>query len=809
MSDFNPEIAQTDIPNFPTTQGLGGVTDTSLGNLFKDAGNLLDAGVKVTDNAIKSDIRHQVYDAADQVRAEFGVDDATLLESPINTAAQPLPEDIQQAATNLNNLKTAVAQGRLSDAQYYARLETSVRQIRARYPGYRPEIDQMVSSITGVTPANALRSELMQEASQLASQGRSLEKDFTSYMASNEKYLPPNAYERYNNGGLSQLDIKSYVTGRKQEDAAVASRKADLDLAVSTNNFNKNQALIAARTEIRTIGDRMFKDATSGLGKDFSSFQQAVQRANADRRITPEEEAQLRSAFGTLKQNYSLAIDASLNTPWGDSGASFSTTLGSTELQGLRAEALGKIDIFEKALTDGNFGLLAANSALIEAKKQEGTLAIYDNDRQGVFGRLGALTQIAGPNFANTILINNPELLDAASKTVLNAATAEMGATDTTMGEQVSKIKASGLSDAKVYKGLVDNTISALTDKTITPEAFEQFAKNTFGPANYNVFANFKQSEKLDLFNKLTSPAVTRRMIEESKNNPDLWNMYQGWAKSRFTELFRQEAANINVGITSQDYAKISFDPKSERFVYTPTALSQQRPAPYSLDAYWNTVQAADALRSVNKINQALQVMKPILEHDGSSVSDQLELLFGPRGLGIDLNAPREQDFFHALGAAVMRQVGKVGDRLKEEAAAGRAMVAQQNLIDAVIDTESKGDPNAVSSEGARGLMQITDKTGGDPGYGVTPLQNDTPEENVRFGTDYLNALLSTFGGNETLALAAYNAGPGNVNKWISQFGDPRSGKITDADWLGKVPFKETRDYVSKVTTKRDQLASE
>lgn len=117
---------------------------------------------------------------------------------------------------------------------------------------------------------------------------------------------------------------------------------------------------------------------------------------------------------------------------------------------------------------------------------------------------------------------------------------------------------------------------------------------------------------------------------------------------------------------------------------------------------------------------------------------------------------------------------------------------APQGLIDAVIQQESGGNPNAVSPAGARGLMQVMPGTARDPGFGVQPMQNDSPQENVRVGTDYLNAMLERYGGNQALALAAYNAGPGRVDDALKQANfDPQRA-------LAMLP-KETQGYVPGV----------
>ena len=87
----------------------------------------------------------------------------------------------------------------------------------------------------------------------------------------------------------------------------------------------------------------------------------------------------------------------------------------------------------------------------------------------------------------------------------------------------------------------------------------------------------------------------------------------------------------------------------------------------------------------------------------------------------------------------------------------------------------------------AKGEMQVLDMTTKDPGYGVKPAQDDSPDERARVGRDYLRAMVNKYGNKET-ALVAYNWGPGNTDKWLERGGD-----------FSKLP-KETQNYVTKIT---------
>lgn len=86
-------------------------------------------------------------------------------------------------------------------------------------------------------------------------------------------------------------------------------------------------------------------------------------------------------------------------------------------------------------------------------------------------------------------------------------------------------------------------------------------------------------------------------------------------------------------------------------------------------------------------------------------------------------------------------------------------------ILPHLIQQESAGNPNAVSPKGAQGLTQVMPATAQDPGFGVMPLRDNSPQENVRFGRDYLTAMLKRYPGRPDLALAAYNAGPGVADR--------------------------------------------
>jgi soluble lytic murein transglycosylase-like protein len=130
-----------------------------------------------------------------------------------------------------------------------------------------------------------------------------------------------------------------------------------------------------------------------------------------------------------------------------------------------------------------------------------------------------------------------------------------------------------------------------------------------------------------------------------------------------------------------------------------------------------------------------------------------------------------------ATRPAPIRRVTVFDDLIETHAAANGLSV---DLVRAVIQAESAFDPSARSPKGAMGLMQLMPATAAQ--YGV--LDAYDPAQNIRGGTTYLKSLLERYDGQVELALAAYNAGPGAVEKY---------GGVVP-------PYRETQAYVSKIT---------
>jgi soluble lytic murein transglycosylase len=128
----------------------------------------------------------------------------------------------------------------------------------------------------------------------------------------------------------------------------------------------------------------------------------------------------------------------------------------------------------------------------------------------------------------------------------------------------------------------------------------------------------------------------------------------------------------------------------------------------------------------------------------------------------------------------------------------------ERSVVFAIARQESAFNPRAISGAGARGLLQLMPATAklvaksqGIP-FSRDRLTSD-PGYNAQLGAAHLGDLVDNFGGSYVMTFAAYNAGANRVAQWVQKYGDPRDPKVDTVNWIERIPFTETRNYVQRV----------
>jgi soluble lytic murein transglycosylase len=190
----------------------------------------------------------------------------------------------------------------------------------------------------------------------------------------------------------------------------------------------------------------------------------------------------------------------------------------------------------------------------------------------------------------------------------------------------------------------------------------------------------------------------------------------------------------------------------------------------------WSLASRFDTVDEMNAVAGIIQNL------GGTSWSLRLAKAAGLRGIDIDAWS------YPIYGLPNWAQVGKP---------------IEKSLVFALSRQESEFDPNAGSSVGAQGLMQLMPSTARlvakHYGIGFSAGQLHDAAYNVKLGAAHLADLVDSMNGSYILTLVGYNAGPRRAREWMDAFGDPRAGQVDPVDWVECIPFNETRQYVQKV----------
>jgi soluble lytic murein transglycosylase len=230
--------------------------------------------------------------------------------------------------------------------------------------------------------------------------------------------------------------------------------------------------------------------------------------------------------------------------------------------------------------------------------------------------------------------------------------------------------------------------------------------------------------------------------------------------------------------------------------------LASLRPPPeHAPDVADELVHAAQILYKIGEKNLVRSFVTDLAEENGNAATlaavgqltaqhddAQSMLLIGKkalaRGMALDHYA------FPAIGVPVA--YGSAGGKL------------DRCIVYSIVRTESSFDQRDRSAAKAVGLMQVTPTAGRDTAkrfhltYDWNRLVSD-PVYNTQMGAAEIAALLQDYRGSYVLTFAGYNAGRGRVQQWVAQHGDPRDPKVDAVDWVERIPFSETRNYVQRV----------
>lgn len=634
MAIFNPDQDPKTVDY--TGQSHGVKANTAAADLFGAAGEIGVAAVKIADQNNLQNIQREVNSEVDQLNNEWGTS-ASAFETNVNSQnIQPLPQDLQRYGKHLGDVRKAYLNGSLKESNYQMRIDSMSRQIRARYPGYRQEIDKIVNSTLGLSTANDLRKTLMAE---WANEAAKVDDDTKRYaqevtQARKDGALPPD-WDRRNAAGnpYTMAETRMFMASRYQQDADMDRTKKSLDLIDKSSEAGKKAVYDSASKEISLVSQRIFEGGFSVGGMTIGQLRE---KANAGmiKPFSPTEQAEIVAGFANFKSTVESQVVNRLSQPE-------YATLTQQQRDDLKKNALAQVDIVQDALLNQQYGMVNFSKQMNDTNLQND---IRKLDADPVVRLKKILKDYPdGQLIIDNLLTQNPELGTAFNNVLLSYLTGELANRGEKSLDSIIKTTADkngGQLDPAVIKQTIHNATKMLLQKDASLEIASQAATILFSEENQDFLGRFTQKSQTQIFDTLISPRMTERMMELGKSDPQMFTNYRNWVLNSFTSLFNQDIATINDMNQFGDSLQIKWDAATGQFKEEVNpqatqrgALKQMLPGGSLAQAYesWST---SEAKSSMSQLNKYVKQLKPIIEAEGGTVEEAVTALFEANGVG-------------------------------------------------------------------------------------------------------------------------------------------------------------------------------
>ena len=615
-------------------------SDVSKGITYKAIGSALGEGIKFADQYAREGIvapttaneagalRDQFVDALNTARESV---EPQPLGAPKSLSAgeqKQLPQNIQNVGQKVDMLQKAMESGRLSETDYYGRVNALAKQLRSQFPGYRDEVDREIARVTGVHPANQYIRGMIGDMNHLISQHTQSKDRFEAQLeyAAKEQIVSPAEIkmltEKHNNNEIDENYILGLIASRRsrkaqQEDAAFEWRKQDEDA---------KHAGIRAERDITRIGYDLQQTAleteefATGMYKGQKT--QDVLTAVGQGRITISDEDYTNLAqqetiqYGLLRAQVKKRITQPLPGVYDEEGKPMSLA-DQARRSGRNVEEL--VDASLKDYKDRmettagkSFELRHMSKMLTEARLNDvHNYATKDPYVAATLGNAKLIKDNMGDQTFNTFITQHQDMSDKLDKSLR-----QLFDEDTLAGyaqprkraggeayefiRHVQDAQNKGVSDGDFYKLLLQGA-GKITNKDTDPSTRENLIDYYFGP-NAGQLVTTATKGKDDVYAALYTPLMARTI---AKNNPDKYATFDMGAEQNARALFT-ESINTLKNIISTE---------------SPTAMGKYKgEAPLTLHWYGDHFEAsgpnAAYYRShVDRLNTMVTGLKSVYDY--------------------------------------------------------------------------------------------------------------------------------------------------------------------------------------------------
>jgi len=615
-------------------------------------GNILKGVVEGTDYLVQSHIQNTIMNQKSQIDDEFGVGAAATGQADIALQPQPTPAALEQAGRDVEGVTAAYQSGRLKESHYWARLESMVRQMKTRFPGYRDEIDSMVSKVAGTTPANALRNQLQAEAeAQLRNAANDPVTKQVQGMASNATLARAFPQGVFNDDGSVKYTLPQLIEGEARitaGDKEVEAATAKLNWRAKNNENVEEDSFLLAKKGVDTIlGDYIRSETNEETLKTLTKLSNSAVKGGIG---GGEQAAQLSLQLKEAETNLLRQADEMLlkefpgSTPGGPT-SSFSMILTQQHQMDVKAGITTYFKNFQDDLTEGNYNLIKMDAVRSQAMTDKAGADILQ--RHPILVTNAALREKLGPEVLNALMGQAPDNMNATTKAINDLAVSQIANGEASLSQSLDNLRQAGVKDPKAYMTVLNSTSKILTTEG-TDEVKVDAVKGLFGPENRELLAKLPPEYRLQAYRTFTSPDMQKSMLKMKETDPASFNTYKAWVTHSAEALFMKEAQDTQSAVVDRDMVTIRWDEKAHQLSVIP--LPGIRTSSAAGELYERSVMPG-IRASVARLNAEISGIAPLYAADGQDPGAEIGQIL--KGMGIDPTANKSGPLMTQVSAAI------------------------------------------------------------------------------------------------------------------------------------------------------------
>lgn len=600
MAIFNPQVAQgrDDMPNYQRTSYPISelVPDKSAGLAYANAGTAVEGAAGLAKSTAEDYLKNKVRETVEPIREDFTKElelarQAQLGQSVVPPAVQSAsgptsgstanlymdankqdaPASVDSGIKQVQSIQSALENGKVNDTYYTQRLKSAVTKLRSDNPGFVDYIDNQVSSITGINPANAYITNLMQDINQRQTQKKTeLDRAIDDARKSGypnsdvmvktlrergESFMPQ--YDQwYSEQTMFDAQIKRKDALRRDTQAGKAEVKEN-----RTSDWTNE----AGGTISSNLGTMV---KISGLDQKDTILNFIQKFGENPDKYTQAQMVELGTKLGSQRAVLEAQLSARMNQQSKDSQGrtySYASDVGATEAQNILQKQLGVYDVMGKALSEGKLPLAAYAANHFRAVMDQTKDNLVSNNEWAA--KIGTFQEIMGPNWTNLVIQQSVRNnIDEKMRYYLddNKLDARLGTNSVTMKqhlEAADRLQQEGKITAGMKSRYIGNLVQIVDDiknKDAPDDNKINVLKYIFSPQGQGILSHISTDYtdpttgkpvpgKYSVFNRLTAEDVVKEVGRLSKIDPSVGKMYKNYLEREAGgQLFQNELLMLN-----------------------------------------------------------------------------------------------------------------------------------------------------------------------------------------------------------------------------------------------------------------------